>query len=75
MTSIVDVGYIMITQEGGEVLRVPDDVIALSQDSIADFKISNLPFVSTRQCKKDVKRTDILKHRLQFHPLDTPIPK
>ena len=73
MTSIVDVGYIMITQEGGEVLRVPDDVIALSQDSIADF--SNLPFVSTRQCKKDVKRTDILKHRLQFHPLDTPIPR
>ena len=37
MTSIVDVRYIMITQEGGEVLRVPDDVIALSQDSIADF--------------------------------------
>ena len=37
MTSIVDVGYIMITQEGGEVLRVPDDVIALSQDTSADF--------------------------------------
>ena len=36
MTSIVDVGYIMITQEGGEVLRVPDD-IALSQDTSADF--------------------------------------
>ena len=37
MTSIVDVGYIMITQEGSEVLRVPDDVIALSQDSSAEF--------------------------------------
>ena len=37
MTSVVDVGYIMIAQEGGEVLRVPDDVIALSQDSSAEF--------------------------------------
>ena len=72
VTSIIDVGNIVITQEGSEILGVPS-IIALSQYCRL-FYISNLPFVSTGQSKKYVKGTNILKHRLQFHPLDTPIP-
>ena len=72
MASIVEVCDIMTTQERSEVLRVPE---VLLLHNIADFYISILPFVSTGQSKEDVKRPTILKHRLEFHPLDTPIPK
>ena len=71
MASIVEVCDIMTTQERSEVLRVPE---VLLLHNIADFYISILPFVSTGQSKEDVKRPTILKHCLQFHPLNTPIP-
>ena len=72
VASIIDVGNVVFSQEGSEILGVPN-IIALSQYCRL-FYISNLPFVSTGQSKKDVKRPYVLKHRLQFHPLDTPIP-
>ena len=71
VAGIVDVSHIMVTQECSEVLRVPE---VLLLHNIADFYISILPFVSTGQSKEDVKRPTILKHCLQFHPLNTPIP-
>ena len=73
ITSIVDVGYIVITQECSEVLGVPD--VILHCHNIADFYTSNLPFVSTGQSEKNVKCPNILEHRFQFHPLHTPIPR
>ena len=44
VSSIVDIGDIVIAQECGEVLRVPD---VFTFYNIADFYISILPFVST----------------------------
>ena len=44
VTSIVDISDIVIPQECGEVLRVPD---VFTFYNIADFYISILPFVST----------------------------
>ena len=74
VSSIVDIGDFVITQKCSEVLRVPD-VLTFSQYCRLTFLISTLylPFVSTGQSKEDMEWATILQHRLQFHPLDTPI--